>query len=76
MGGKAKNAMNFVRNKLQSPPPPPGSRSGGKIINVNVPAVGGGGMVGAPQKTGSGIPAFSVVAGGGMAKEQTLGIRR
>ena len=75
LGGKAKNAMSFVRNKLQSPPPPPTSKSGAKY-QINVPAVGGGGMVGAPQKTGSGIPAFSVVAGGGMAKEQTLGIRR
>ena len=75
LGGKAKNAMNFVRNKLQSPPPPPTSKSGAKF-QINVPAAGGGGMVGAPPKTGSGIPAFSVAAGGGMAKEQTLGIRR
>ena len=75
LGGKAKNAMSFVRNKLQSPPPPPTSKSGAKY-QIIVPAVGGGGMVGAPQKTGSGIPVFSVVAGGGMAKEQTLGIRR
>ncbi len=75
LGGKAKNAMSFVRNKLQSPPPPPTSKSGAKY-QINVPAVGGGGMVGSPQSTGTGIPAFSVVAGGGMAKEQTLGIRR
>ena len=75
LGGKAKNAMSFVRNKLQSPPPPPTSKSGAKF-QINVPAAGGGGMVGAPPKTGSGIPAFSAVAGGGMAKERTLGIRR
>ena len=48
LGGKAKNAMSFVRNKLQSPPPPPTSKSGAKY-QINVPAVGGGGMVGAPQ---------------------------
>jgi len=75
LGGKAKNAMSFVRNKLQSPPPPPTSKSGAKF-QINVPAGGGGAMVGSPQKTGTGIPSFSVVAGGGMAKEQTLGIRR
>ena len=75
LGGKAKNAMNFVRNKLQSPPPPPSSKSGSKF-QINVPPAGSGEMIGSPQKTGTGIPAFSVIAGGGMAKEQTLGIRR
>ena len=75
LGGKAKNAMSFVRNKLQSPPPPPTSKSGAKY-QINVPPAGSGGMVGTPPRTGSSIPAFSVVAGGGMAKEQTLGIRR
>ena len=75
LGGKAKNAMSFVRNKLQSPPPPPSSKSGSKF-QINVPPAGSGGMVGTPPRTGSSIPAFSVVAGGGMAKEQTLGIRR
>ena len=74
LGGKAKNAMSFVRNKLQSPPPPPGSRSGGKIINVNVPAMIANQQGGADR--GSSVPSFSVIAGGGMAKEQTLGIRR
>ena len=74
LGGKAKNAMKFVRNKLQSPPPPPGSRSGGKIINVNVPAMTANQQGGANR--GSSVPSFSVIAGGGMAKEQTLGIRR
>ena len=74
LGGKAKNAMSFVRNKLQSPPPPPGSRSGGKIINVNVPAMTANQQGGADR--GSSVPSFSVIAGGGMAKEQTLGIRR
>ena len=75
LGGKAKNAMSFVRNNLQSPPPPPTSKSGAKY-QINVPPAGSGGMVGTPPRTGSSIPAFSVVAGGGMAKEQTLGIRR
>ena len=75
LGGKAMNAMKFVRNKLQSPPPPPTSKSGAKY-QINVPAAGSGAMVGAPQKTGTGIPSFSVIAGGGMAKEQTLGIMR
>ena len=75
LGGKAKNAMSFVRNKLQSPPPPPTSKSGAKY-QINVPPAGSGGMVGTPPRTGSSIPAFSVVAGGGMAKDQTLGIRR
>ena len=75
LGGKAKNAMSFVRNKLQSPPPPPTSKSGAKY-QINVPPAGSGGMVGTPPRTGSSIPIFSVVAGGGMAKEQTLGIRR
>ena len=74
LGGKAANAMKFVRNKLQSPPPPPGSRSGGKIINVNVPAMTANQQGGANR--GSSVPRFSVIAGGGMAKEQTLGIRR
>ena len=74
LGGKAKNAMSFVRNKLQSPPPPPGSRSGGKIININVPATTANQQGGANR--GSSVPSFSVIAGGGMAKEQTLGIRR
>ena len=74
LGGKAANAMKFVRNKLQSPPPPPGSKSGGNTYNLNVPT-----MTANPQggvDRGSSVPSFSVIAGGGMAKEQTLGIRR
>ncbi len=69
-------ALNFVKNKLQSPPPPPSRSGSGSGIQINVPAVTGGAGASAPQATGSSIPAFSVVAGGGMAKEQTLGIRR
>ena len=69
-------ALNFVKNKLQSPPPPPSRSGSGSGIQINVPAVTGGAAASAPQATGSSIPAFSVVAGGGMAKEQTLGIRR
>ena len=34
LGGKAKNAMSFVRNKLQSPPPPPTSKSGAKYLSL------------------------------------------
>ena len=75
LGGKAMNAMKFVRNKLQSPPPPPtGSGSRGNTYNLNVPTMTANAQGGVDS--GTKIPRFSVIAGGGMAKEQTLGIRR
>ena len=37
---------------------------------------GAGGVTGAPPASGSGVPSFSAIAWGGVAKEQVLGIRR
>ena len=85
LGGMVKNfipktpqarAFNFAKNQLKKlPVPPPLSRMASKIpkLEFNLPNVSGGSD---SVELKDEIPSFSVTAPGGIAKEQTLGIRR
>ncbi len=70
-GGMVTSASSMSK----TPPPPPGSKSKVEVIPVPI-SQGQSSVPGVPEETGSGIPSFSVRAGGGGNKEKTLGIRR
>jgi len=73
------NSINLSTQQFKpsgsTPPPPPSGGSGGGMIPIPIPT-GGGNSGGGTPDTGSSIPSFSSVSGGGVAKEHTLGIRR
>ena len=73
------NSINLSTQQFKpsgsTPPPPPSGGSGGGMITIPIPTGGGNSGGGTPDE-GSSVPSFSVVSGGGVAKEHTLGIRR
>ena len=90
MGGMVKKAGNFLSKTPQArllkfavnqvkklPVPPPAAKALNSLKNLGKtnatakPIPGNDG-----NDTGEQIPSFDVIAPGGMAKEQTLGIRR
>jgi len=86
-GGMVKNfisktpqarAFRFARNQLKKlPVPPPASRALRALKNLGgVPPVPSMDNVTMPDEPTDRIPSFNVIAPGGRAKEQTLGIRR
>ncbi len=74
------NSINLSTQQFKpsgsTPPPPPSGGSGGGMIPIPIPTGGGGNSGGGTPDEGSSVPSFSVVSGGGVAKEHTLGIRR
>ena len=69
VGGLVKRAKEFF-----TPGPPTRKKPKVEVIPISPPPSSGGSSDMTP--TGKTIPRFSVISGGGTAKEQVLGIRR